>query len=53
MTRELPFLMRTYHAPTIGFVRGRDAYLFDRAGRRYLDFVAGLVPANVGGAGGE
>jgi predicted acetylornithine/succinylornithine family transaminase len=42
MTRELPFLMRTYHAPTIGFVRGRDAYLFDRAGRRYLDFVAGL-----------
>jgi len=42
MVAELPFLMRTYHPPTIGFVRGRGAYLFDRKGRRYLDFIAGL-----------
>ncbi len=40
--RECPYLMRTYRAPEIGFVRGRGAYLYDRAGRRYLDFIAGL-----------
>jgi len=39
---ELPFLMRTYKPPAIGFVRGKGAYLYDRAGRRYLDFIAGL-----------
>jgi len=42
MVRESPFLMPTYETPKIGFVRGRGAYLFDRAGRRYLDFIAGL-----------
>ena len=42
MNDEIPFLMRTYAPPTIGFVRGRGAYLFDRRGRRYLDFIAGL-----------
>ena len=38
----LRFLMQTYAPPRIGFVCGRGAYLFDRAGRRYLDFIAGL-----------
>ena len=42
MTRELPHLIRTYAVPKIGFVRGRGTYLFDRQGRRYLDFIAGL-----------
>jgi predicted acetylornithine/succinylornithine family transaminase len=42
MNNESPFLMQTYQPPRIGFVRGRGAYLFDRAGRRYLDFIAGL-----------
>lgn len=42
MTQELPYLMRTYAPPQIGFVRGRGAYLYDRQGRRYLDFIAGL-----------
>ncbi|MBM3334168.1 aspartate aminotransferase family protein [Candidatus Sumerlaeota bacterium] len=36
------FLVPTYKPPKIGFVRGRGAYLFDRRGRRYLDFIAGL-----------
>jgi len=36
------FLMRTYAEPKVGFVRGRGAYLFDRAGRAYLDFIGGL-----------
>lgn len=42
MASELPFLMQTYFPPRIGFVRGRGVYLYDRQGRRYLDFVAGL-----------
>jgi predicted acetylornithine/succinylornithine family transaminase len=42
MSGELRFLMRTYEPPKIGFARGRGAHLFDRAGRRYLDFIAGL-----------
>ncbi|MCX8038349.1 MAG: aspartate aminotransferase family protein [Candidatus Sumerlaeia bacterium] len=39
---ERSCLMRTYREPEIGFVRGRGAYLYDEAGRRYLDFIAGL-----------
>lgn len=42
MADEIPFLMRTYAPPPISFVRGEGVYLFDRAGRRYLDFVSGL-----------
>lgn len=42
MSDESPYLMRTYATPKIGFVRGLGAYLYDRKGRRYLDFIGGL-----------
>ena len=42
MPDELPYLMRTYAPPALGFVRGEGAYLYDRRGRRYLDFISGL-----------
>lgn len=42
MADELPHLMRTYTPPSVGFVRGNGVYLFDRSGRRYLDFISGL-----------
>ena len=35
-------LMNTYRRPPQVFVRGRGCYLYDSAGRRYLDFITGI-----------
>jgi acetylornithine/N-succinyldiaminopimelate aminotransferase len=35
-------LMNTYRRPAQVFVRGRGCYLYDSAGRRYLDFITGI-----------
>ncbi|MDR2194949.1 MAG: acetylornithine/succinylornithine family transaminase [Treponema sp.] len=34
--------MNTYHRLPVTFTRGEGAYLFDEAGKRYLDFTSGI-----------
>ncbi|MHB1861803.1 MAG: aspartate aminotransferase family protein [Gemmatimonadaceae bacterium] len=36
-------ILGTYKQPPIEMVRGEGVYLFDREGKRYLDFVAGIA----------
>jgi acetylornithine/N-succinyldiaminopimelate aminotransferase len=36
-------VMPTYRRAPVTFVRGSGAYLYDEAGRKYLDFVAGVA----------
>lgn len=43
-------LMPTYGAPSVQFVRGRATELWDREGRRYLDFLSGLAVVSLGHA---
>jgi acetylornithine/N-succinyldiaminopimelate aminotransferase len=46
-------LMPTYPMPTVQFVRGQGTELWDREGRRYLDFLAGLAVVSLGHANAE
>ena len=46
-------LMPTYPMPTVQFVRGSGTELWDREGRRYLDFLAGLAVVSLGHANAE
>ena len=41
-------LMRTYGIPPVQFVRGSGTELFDREGKRYLDFLCGLAVTSLG-----
>lgn len=41
-------LMNTYRRFPVTFVRGEGVYLYDDAGRRYLDFVAGIAVTALG-----
>ncbi|MFN3751937.1 MAG: acetylornithine transaminase [Thiobacillus sp.] len=43
-------LMNTYARQPVAFVRGEGAYLWDEAGRRYLDAVAGVAVNALGHA---
>ena len=43
-------LMPTYGPPSVQFVRGEGPYLWDRADRRYLDFLSGLAVTSLGHA---
>jgi acetylornithine/N-succinyldiaminopimelate aminotransferase len=43
-------LMPTYPAPPVTFVRGEGSYLWDAAGRRYLDLLSGLAVTSLGHA---
>ncbi len=36
------YLMNTYRRPPVVFVRGKGCYLYDSAGRAYLDFLSGI-----------
>ena len=49
-TAELTYcpLMPTYGPPKVQFVRGEGAHLWDRDGKRYLDFLAGLAVNSLG-----
>ncbi len=40
--RERRFLLATYNRYPIALDRGKGVFLYDREGKRYLDFVAGL-----------
>ena len=39
---EAANLLQIYRRPNVVFERGDGVYLFDTAGRRYLDFVSGV-----------
>ncbi len=43
-------LMPTYAPPSVSFVRGAGAELWDRDGTRYLDFLTGLAVVSLGHA---
>jgi acetylornithine/N-succinyldiaminopimelate aminotransferase len=43
-------LMPTYGPPPVQFVRGSGTELWDRVGKRYLDFLAGLAVTSLGHA---
>src|SRR5207245_3172591 len=40
--RERRFLIQTYNRYPVAFGRGKGVFLYDLAGKKYLDFVAGL-----------
>ena len=42
--------MNTYARMPVAFVRGEGAFLFDEAGRRYLDAISGIGVCNLGHA---
>jgi predicted acetylornithine/succinylornithine family transaminase len=42
--------MPTYPAPRVTFVRGEGSYLYDDAGKRYLDFLSGIAVTSLGHA---
>jgi len=46
-------LMPTYAPPQVEFVRGDGTILWDRDGKRYLDFLTGLAVVSVGHANPE
>lgn len=41
-------LMPTYGPPSVQFIRGEGAYLFDRFDKRYVDFLSGLAVTSLG-----
>jgi acetylornithine/N-succinyldiaminopimelate aminotransferase len=43
-------LMPTYPPPPVTFVRGEGSWLYDEAGRRYLDCLSGLAVTSLGHA---
>ena len=43
-------VMQTYGRLPVAFVRGEGMYLFDSAGRQYLDFLGGLAVTSLGHA---
>src|SRR5579885_3387818 len=43
-------LMATYARQPVAFVRGEGAYLWDEAGRRYLDAISGIAVCGLGHA---
>ncbi len=44
----IPALMPNYNRADLAFERGEGAYLFDTAGRRFLDFGAGIATSSLG-----
>jgi acetylornithine/N-succinyldiaminopimelate aminotransferase len=46
----IPALLPVYKRAAVTFERGEGAYLFDRAGRRYLDFGSGIAVTLLGHA---
>jgi len=43
-------LMDTYSPPDLDFVRGEGAYIFEKGGERYLDFISGIAVNGLGHA---
>ena len=49
MTKHSPF-MPNYNVPTVEFVRGEGAYLYDNNDKRYVDWLAGIAVCSLGHA---
>jgi acetylornithine/N-succinyldiaminopimelate aminotransferase len=47
---EARHLMNTYKRPPVVFTRGRGCYLWDSAGKKYLDFLGGIAVNALGHA---
>ena len=47
---SFPPLLPTYARADVAFVRGEGAYIFDEAGKSYLDFGAGVAVNALGHA---
>ncbi len=47
---ESPYLFNTYRRQPVTFVRGKGPWLWDDAGKKYLDFFSGLAVCNLGHA---
>ncbi|MFQ5942637.1 MAG: aspartate aminotransferase family protein [Anaerolineales bacterium] len=47
---EARYLVPTYSRPPVVFTQGEGSYLFDREGKRYLDFAAGIAVTALGHA---
>ena len=47
---EQKYLLNTYARYPVAFVRGKGVYLYDTAGKRYLDFLSGLAVNSLGHA---
>ena len=41
-------IMPTYGPPSVQFVRGEGAYLYDHTGKRYVDWLAGIAVTSLG-----
>jgi predicted acetylornithine/succinylornithine family transaminase len=50
MTEAAGHLMTTYAPPPVTFVRGEGSWLYDAAGKPYLDFLCGLAVTGLGHA---
>jgi len=50
---EKKYVLQTYSRPDFVLDRGEGVYLYDTAGRKYLDFVAGIAVNNLGYSHGE
>ncbi len=48
LNAPFPALLPVYKRAELSFERGEGAYLFDRAGRRYLDFGSGIAVTGLG-----
>ncbi|RMH07323.1 MAG: aspartate aminotransferase family protein [Aquificota bacterium] len=44
------FVMETYKRLPVEFVKGRGVYLYDKEGKRYLDFISGIGVCSLGHA---
>ena len=47
---DADYVMGTYARLPVAFVRGEGTFLYDTAGRRYLDFLSGLAVTSLGHA---
>ena len=50
---EVNYILQTYSRPELIFERGEGVYLYDSAGKRYLDFAAGIAVMALGHADPE
>lgn len=46
----MSYLINCYKRYNISFIKGKDAYLFDKNGKRYVDFGSGISVTNLGHA---
>ncbi|OGS19712.1 MAG: acetylornithine aminotransferase, partial [Elusimicrobia bacterium RIFOXYA2_FULL_40_6] len=45
---EKEYILQTYKRQNVAFIKGKDKYLWDSNGRKYLDFFTGISVSNMG-----